>query len=869
MRGLKFIWPGLLLLAGCLPSSNVGVIPEKVTRQNLTAPPYVHQRLDNGLEVLLIRNPLSPMVGYNVQIKVGSAYETFATSGMSHMLEHMLFNGTTSRTQQELYDDQDRIGGYFNANTGEYYTNFMAVVPRENAKEAAEILADMLFNSTLPPEKFSKEQGIVLEEIAKTLANPQAVVERDLQSLMYPQHGLSLPTLGTYATIANMQRDEVWEFYRGHYLPNNMVLSVIGAFDPDSMAAWLKVTFGKATPAEVKHPVADDWRLGLEPAAPIQTGTIHNRSYPGRQPRLDCLFPLPENYDPAFLDLLSEALEQWAPDLRTELRKEFPEVVANVRLQVNSAPIGSFLQVRIDLKHDTLPGDLVPSIKQKIYKFRPDFSAAEVTALANKARSEFFRQVEKPHMFGIYNATDLAVEGIDAVMAAFQPEAYRVAARKLSRLKLNAEPLVVWHHPRSQAAKVDTAGAGPVSVYTKGTNGATLIFRRNPSSQLIAVHFLVKHKAWFEDQYGEGLGYILHQCLKKRLTSPEANEAAAQFGLHYKFNDNPYLPMDDIYLNPDFSYIRVEALKDDPGGLLQFLLPQIVGFIPTQEEFQQAHYEYRQVFRQEHSRNSSKRLFRSLIDSVLFREPQRAPHPKTNWQKVKAASSAYFHPSNLIISVVSPWPADSLYKLFVKHLSYTSWPLKKHPPTKPYQRQLFAPESPVYLEQKGGGEQSHLFYGYVKKIRPADRPVLRALSLILRDRVVFSIREKQGLTYHMGVGISFYKNQALVYLNVDTRPENVAVLKPQLKSFLSSEMVADFTPEELRKDIEKRLGRLMFRRLSSINQAYYLGYDTYFNGDPQQGEKELAALRQVTYSQVRKAAQEFLRSTRPITIIVR
>ncbi|MCK4895120.1 MAG: insulinase family protein, partial [Calditrichia bacterium] len=59
-------------------------------------------RLDNGMEVLLIRNPGLPMTGANMVVKVGSAYETFATSGMSHMLEHLLFNGTKSRTQKEL-----------------------------------------------------------------------------------------------------------------------------------------------------------------------------------------------------------------------------------------------------------------------------------------------------------------------------------------------------------------------------------------------------------------------------------------------------------------------------------------------------------------------------------------------------------------------------------------------------------------------------------------------------------------------------------------------------------------------------------------------------------------------------------------------
>ena len=74
----------------------------------------LHQ-LDNGMTVLLIENPALPMVGANVIVKVGSAYESFSTSGMSHMLEHLLFNGTAARTQKQLYDDVDRIGAYNNS----------------------------------------------------------------------------------------------------------------------------------------------------------------------------------------------------------------------------------------------------------------------------------------------------------------------------------------------------------------------------------------------------------------------------------------------------------------------------------------------------------------------------------------------------------------------------------------------------------------------------------------------------------------------------------------------------------------------------------------------------------------------------------
>ncbi|HED38007.1 MAG TPA: insulinase family protein, partial [Ignavibacteria bacterium] len=205
-------------------------------------------QLDNGIQVLLIQKKNIPMVGINTVVKVGSAYETFATSGMSHMLEHLLFNGTDKMTQKQLYDATDLIGGYNNANTSEYYTNFMMVTPADKIKKGMQIQAAMLFNSTMPEKKFKKEKGIVLEEIAKTLANPQAQIERNTNSIIYKNHALSLPTVGTYETIKNMKRNDVEKFYKDYYVPNNMIINVIGNFENAQMIKWLKDIYGKASP---------------------------------------------------------------------------------------------------------------------------------------------------------------------------------------------------------------------------------------------------------------------------------------------------------------------------------------------------------------------------------------------------------------------------------------------------------------------------------------------------------------------------------------------------------------------------------------------------------------------------------------------
>jgi predicted Zn-dependent peptidase len=186
--------------------------------------------LDNGMEVILVENHASPMITAFTIVKTGSRNEDAATNGSAHFLEHLLFNGTKNRTQQELYNEMDYYGGYNNASTGPDYTDFMILMPREYIEQGMDIQADMLFNSTLPPEKFEKERGIVIEEIGKGADRPTTQVHNHFLRNLYSATPYERPVLGTVSTITHLKRDDVQAYYHTWYVPNNMTLMVIGDF---------------------------------------------------------------------------------------------------------------------------------------------------------------------------------------------------------------------------------------------------------------------------------------------------------------------------------------------------------------------------------------------------------------------------------------------------------------------------------------------------------------------------------------------------------------------------------------------------------------------------------------------------------------
>ncbi|MEN8007737.1 MAG: insulinase family protein, partial [Candidatus Krumholzibacteriota bacterium] len=227
-------------------------------------------RLENGLEVILMRNPAQPMVGIYTQVKVGSAREDYRTSGMSHMLEHLLFNGSEKYTQEQQYDMADRAGAYNNANTTDFFTNYMMVIPAAEMETGMDIQSQMLFHSILPDEKFEKERGIVIGEIVQGRDWPGHYAETALREALFAGSSLELPTLGTKSTIEHMVRDDVYDFYKYWYVPNNMVLTLAGNFDRDQALELLETYYGAPAPGTVDFG-------GLESAALIDRTTSVSR----------------------------------------------------------------------------------------------------------------------------------------------------------------------------------------------------------------------------------------------------------------------------------------------------------------------------------------------------------------------------------------------------------------------------------------------------------------------------------------------------------------------------------------------------------------------------------------------------------------
>lgn len=199
--------------------------------------------LPNGIRVVLEPMPYVKTAAFGVFVGVGSVCETKENNGISHMIEHMLFKGTETRSAKELADITARLGDTVNAYTGKEYTAYYGVTVAEALSQLIEVLSDMLLHSVFDTKALSKEKGVVCEEIDMYNNSPDDFVHELAQKRAWQGHPLSFQISGTKGVVRGMSREKLYTFYKKMYRPERMVFSVAGAFEKNEVLEQLAELF--------------------------------------------------------------------------------------------------------------------------------------------------------------------------------------------------------------------------------------------------------------------------------------------------------------------------------------------------------------------------------------------------------------------------------------------------------------------------------------------------------------------------------------------------------------------------------------------------------------------------------------------------
>jgi zinc protease len=201
--------------------------------------------LPNGLKVLLKEDRKAPVVTFQIWYKVGSRNECLGETGMSHMLEHMMFKGTKKYGPKTFSQTVQRNGGNDNAFTSRDYTAYFENFSADRISISLELESDRMQNLLIDPKEFLSEREVVKEERRMRYEDdPVNSMTEQMMAVAFSAHPYQWPVIGWMADINNITRDDLYRHYRTYYTPNNATIVVVGDFDTNNLFAQIERFFG-------------------------------------------------------------------------------------------------------------------------------------------------------------------------------------------------------------------------------------------------------------------------------------------------------------------------------------------------------------------------------------------------------------------------------------------------------------------------------------------------------------------------------------------------------------------------------------------------------------------------------------------------
>ncbi len=220
---------------------------------------YKKTTLKNGLRIITVPQKGTQAVTVLVLSGTGSKYESKKINGISHLLEHLLFKGTKKRPDQiSIAEPLDRVGGIYNAFTGEDYTGYYAKVDSKHLDLALDVISDIYLNSKLEAKEIKKEKNVIIEEINMYYDHPSSYVQSLWNKVLYGDQPAGWDIAGTKESVLGITRKQLFDYMSLQYNAQNTIVCIAGNVS-NSIEEKVKKTFGKIKKEnEVEKPLVDD-----------------------------------------------------------------------------------------------------------------------------------------------------------------------------------------------------------------------------------------------------------------------------------------------------------------------------------------------------------------------------------------------------------------------------------------------------------------------------------------------------------------------------------------------------------------------------------------------------------------------------------
>lgn len=864
-------------------------------------------RLANGMEVILKENHASPMVASVIFVRSGSKYESTYENGITHFLEHLLFDGTSHMSREKLDRSISDLGGYINAFTQKDQTAYLVLLPKQYIQYGMAVQKDMLFNSVFPDSEMTKERKVVIEEISRDADAPGAPAETFFTDKAYAGTDYSRPVLGYRDFIENIPRAAVIKYWKEYYRPSRMTTLIIGDFDSNQMKASIQAMFG-----DIK-----------DSAAPISSRATARETLSGQQrfdttaagtsTYLNFSFAAPAFGDSAFLpmDLLAKYLD--LEDISPLKRELMGDVPMATDVTVSFVPYEGFSRLEVSVVSDKpeLRDSIVSTVLKNISatgSLTADPSA--LTGIKTSLKCQDIFTSEKLHYYGFMIAPMLPVMGWDFVQHYPEliskvdwSECQKAATKWLTSPKyvvtvvrppadstapnytpggLTADEVIKHFdsvtfppYDLKTGIPVDFPNTEVVSLKLEDhakykreilPNGMTVIVKSSPDSRVFAINAFGKNRSANEPDGKTGITDFVNRCLEKGTTKRNAEQLAkdlSAIGANVTLYDNPWIPYDDRYTTQQYSFFKFETIDDFAKDGFRLFAEML-----TQPSFDSVEVEkIRQgmmgiIKRESASPGATARslFYRTLFEGKPYAKPIMGTAETVGsitLADLRSYHSTFYAPDNIILviacnqdpAIVMQWVKDS-FGAMPKVGKATGVAQAPNPVTAvvPAHAELAKEQMSIYL----GGPLPGMG-------NPESTPLELAIS-ILSEHLYSTLREKQGLAYSVGAASFFDKNFGWYYCSMGTTAKKYQESIDGINAQINLLRKDGVTPEEIRRARNQIWGRLLSAKLSRINQAYYLALNEYYGLPISFDAEYVKKLTQVTPKSISDAVGKYIRT---------
>jgi zinc protease len=826
--------------------------------------------LENGLVIIIREDPSAPVVSAQAWCKAGSIDEgRWLGAGMSHMLEHMLFKGTSTRGAGRIDQEVQDVGGYMNAYTSFDRTVYWINVPSSGATVAIDILCDIMQNATLPDSEIEKEKQVILREMDMNQDDPSRRASRRLFETAYVRSPYRYTVIGYPDIFNQIGREELFAYYKEKYTPNNTFFVVVGHIKAAEVEEQIRKAFAKVKARPLPPAV-----LPLEPTqtaqrevieeAPIELGHFHfawhvpDIRHPDI-PIIDVLATLLGSGHSSRLYQevrerlgVAHSVEAWTYNPGNPGLLGISGVVDGNRFDAaRSAVLAQIERMKEEL---VSPAELTKAVKQ--------FTAA---TLATRKTM----QGQAQDFGGNWVATnDLNLsERYLAAVRKITPEQLRDVARKyLTPQNRTLYALLPAGSTLQHAEAAEMIVDSPIQKIDF-PNGLRLLVKEDHRLPFVEIRSVFKGGVLAESVSNNGLTLLLSKLLLKgtKLRSAEqiANEIESLGGSIDTYGGNNSFGVNSETLSVDF----LQGLELVADVILNPSFPETA--LAREKEVQLASVRAQK----DHMLQSASRSMRR----ALFGQRGYGLDVNGSEETVTAATVQDLHafyakvvvPNNCVIAIFGDINVATV-RAAVERV-FGSWRkgpdvlTEVAPPRKSAELTRVAE-----IRDKKQGVIIIAFPGI--SIHDRDRFALELLQEALSDlgsRLFVRIRENLGLAYYVGAQHFVGLQPGYFAFYAGTTPEKLDQVEQEMFIEVAALRAEGLTPEELKRAKAKLLGQKKIARqdlggyavATALDELYGLGYG---NCDVEDSQYEAVSL-----DDIRKAAEKYFRKDSCVVAMVR